>query len=317
MKAVIGVVVALMLAVGIYISLTSDSAQSAAVVSSEAQPSSPTNTVEQVTESPAAEIESSETTVTSESAPTAQIPAELAALAELSGEDLMTALMKYSADAQAVIENTLLLIESGLISIDERLFEYGGNRALSPMGMAVMFSQGNLSVEHFNRFVAAGAELHRDDMNSQLVLMVDEPEVLNTWYNRVGFGPEDHQDMLDSSLLLGNASLTGLIMRDKNGELDNLEFGEFPVNMVMAQMKSREPMNREELENNFSKVEPGTERISAEVRAALYQNNLDQIEILKRYGNLDDEHLKQLEAAKEVLLKSIETVNAFAAEFNG
>ncbi|PTB82670.1 hypothetical protein C9933_01245 [Methylophaga nitratireducenticrescens] len=317
MKAVVGVVVALMLAVGIYISLTGDSAQPTAVVSPETQPSSPTSTVEQVTESPAAEIESSETAVASEPAPTAQIPEELAALAELSGQELMSALMKYSGDSQAVIENTLLLIESGLISIDERLFEFGGNRAMSPMGMAVMFSLGNLSAEHFNRFLAAGAELHRDDMNSKFVAMVDEPEVLNTWYNRVGYGPEEHQEMLDGSLIMGNASLTNLIMQDKNGELDNLEFGEFPVNMVMAQMKSLEPVNRKELENNFSQAEPGTERIAAELLVARYQRNLDQIEVLKRYGNLDDEQRKQLEAANEDLLKSIETVNAFAAEFNG
>ncbi|PTB82952.1 hypothetical protein C9986_02085, partial [Pseudidiomarina aestuarii] len=72
-----------------------------------------------------------------------------------------------------------------------------------------------------------------------------------------------------------------------------------------------------ELENNFSQAEPGTERIAAELLVARYQRNLDQIEVLKRYGNLDDEQRKQLEAANEDLLKSIETVNAFAAEFNG
>ncbi|RUO42200.1 hypothetical protein CWE22_08660 [Pseudidiomarina aestuarii] len=316
MKAVIGVVLALMLAVGIYISLTNDAAQPTLVASPELKPLTPSGTAEQVKQSPTESTASGDSKVAPEPTPSAKIPDELAAIAELSGQELMSELMKYSGDVQSTVENVLLLIEAGLISVDERLFEFGGNRALTPMGMAVMLTQGNLTVEHFDRFLAAGAELYRDDMNSTFIAMVDQPEVMSVWYKELGYGPEDHKEMLSGGLVMGNAALTEMIMQEKNGELDQLEFEEFPVKMVMAQLKSLESVSREKLVENLGNAEEGTEQIAADMAIARLQNNLDQIEILRRYGNLDDEQRANLDAAYENAQNAIDIVTDIVANID-
>lgn len=312
MKAVIGVVVALMLAVGIYISLTNDTAQPTVVVSQETQVSSSSSTPDQVAQSPAETTASSDSQAIPVPTPANEIPAELALIAERTGEDFMTELMKYSGDVQSTINNLLQLIESGIITVDKRLFELDQNRAMSPLGMAVLMSQGDLSAEQFDRFIAAGAELHRDDMNTSFIAMVDNPEVMDTWYEAIGIGPEEHEEILNTGLIFGNTALADMVMQQKNGKLDQLEFGEFPVTMVIAQLSAVESIEREELQKGYDAAEPGTENITAEMSIARFQNNLDQIEILRRYGSLDDDQRARIDAAYEKVQNAIEVVNDIA-----
>lgn len=308
MKAIVGIVVALMLAVGIYISWTSDNTPEQEV---------PDTVAQQAAADPRAKTESEAAVVSTEppadSEEQVEENPELDRIAELSGQEFAMALLQHSGDIETSIENILIMIESGRIDVNQRIVEVGGNNAMTPFLLAVSLSQGQLTLDQFNRFLDAGVTLQNDEISKEMMASVDNPEVIEVWYETAGFGPEDHERMLDDSLKNGNLALAKVILKDKKGELDGIQLSSKAVQRSIRRLESTPLIKLEELREKVTEVDEKTLKMVESFMVPLLQNNVDKTEILLEYAELSGEQRAEVVAANERYRNELEELREILA----
>ncbi|WP_417657423.1 hypothetical protein [Pseudidiomarina aestuarii] len=311
MKVIVGILVALMLVVGVYILWMDDSAseQEARNISIQ-QPAAAAARTENE-----AAVASTERLQGADAA--AEEDPELDRIAELSGQEFAMALLQHSGDLDSSIENMLVMIESGRIDVNKRIAELGNSQAMTPFLLAVGLSQGQLTLDQFHRFLDVGVTLQNDELSKEMMASLDNPEVIEAWYETAAFGPEDHEQLLNNSLKNGNLTLAEIILEDKKGELDGIKLSSDAIAGSITRIQAIAPLELQELKDELAAADEKELKMAESFLIPRLQNSVDETEILLQYAELSEEQRTQVIAANERYKDELEELKEILSTHSG
>lgn len=241
---------------------------------------------------------------------------DLTPFIDLQGSELGIALVRYTPNFSERIDLLLALIEEKHLGINEPLEWMVGNESYTPIWMAFEISRGTMTTAQFQRFLDLGATLQRNDYNENVIGFVMNKDILTTWYDEAGLGPEDHQGMFDQALFRGNPELAELVWEDKGGRFDQVQLSESKVQRYLRNYRNAKPANTDNLLESLKTFEYGDSMLEAFI--AQQYGSIARIEMLKEYGDLTLAERNDLDNAKDLArsnLVAIEKVLVEAREY--
>lgn len=241
---------------------------------------------------------------------------DLTPFIDLPGSELGIALVRYTPNFSERIDLLLALIEEKHLGINEPLEWMVGNESYTPIWMAFEISRGTMTTAQFQRFLDLGATLQRNDYNENVIGFVMNKDILTTWYDEAGLGPEDHQGMFDQALFRGNPELAELVWEDKGGRFDQVQLSESKVQRYLRNYRNAKPANTDNLLESLKTFEYGDSMLEAFI--AQQHGSIARIEMLKEYGGLTLAERNDLDNAKDLArsnLVAIEKVQVEAREY--
>lgn len=309
MKVIVGILVALMLAVGVYFSFVSGPSE----LEQEARETIPEESVADVEhEAAVASLEPLQRADDS-----VEDDPELDRIAELSGQEFAMALLQHSGDLDSSIENMLVMIESGRIDVNKRIAELGNSQAMTPFLLAVGLSQGQLTLDQFHRFLDVGVTLQNDELSKEMMASLDNPEVIEAWYETAAFGPEDHEQLLNNSLKNGNLTLAEIILEDKKGELDGIKLSSDAIAGSIIRIQAIAPLELQELKDELAAADEKELKMAESFLIPRLQNSVDETEILLQYAELSEEQRTRVIAANERYKDELEELKEILSTHSG
>ncbi|PTB82761.1 hypothetical protein C9986_02260, partial [Pseudidiomarina aestuarii] len=242
---------------------------------------------------------------------------ELDRIAELSGQEFAMALLQHSGDLDSSIENMLVMIESGRIDVNKRIAELGNSQAMTPFLLAVGLSQGQLTLDQFHRFLDVGVTLQNDELSKEMMASLDNPEVIEAWYETAAFGPEDHEQLLNNSLKNGNLTLAEIILEDKKGELDGIKLSSDAIAGSITRIQAIAPLELQELKDELAAADEKELKMAESFLIPRLQNSVDETEILLQYAELSEEQRTQVIAANERYKDELEELKEILSTHSG
>lgn len=241
---------------------------------------------------------------------------DLTPFIDIQGYELGIALVRHTPNLSERIDLLLALIEEQHLGINEPLEWIVGNETYTPIWMAFEISRGTMTTAQFQRFLDLGAALQRNDYNENVIGFVMNKDILETWYDEAGLGPEDHQAMFDQALFRGNAKLAELVWEDKGGRFDQVQLSESKVQRYLRNYRNAKPADTDNLLDSLKKFEYGDAMLEAII--AQHHGSIARIEMLKEYGDLTIAERSDLDNAKDLArsdLVALEKVLAEAREY--
>ncbi|WP_417657421.1 hypothetical protein [Pseudidiomarina aestuarii] len=223
---------------------------------------------------------------------------DLMPFADLRGIELNIALVRSIPNLTERVDVLLALIEEQHLGINEPLEWIVGNEIYTPIWMAFEISRGTITTEQFQRFLDLGATLQRNDYTEDVIGFVMNKDILATWYDETGLGPEDHQAMFDQALIRGNADLAELVWEDKGGRFDQVHLSESAVQSYLREYRSVKPADTDKLLDSLKNFEYGDSMLEAFI--AHQHGSIARIEMLKEYGDLTLAERNDLDNAKDL-----------------
>ncbi|RUO42199.1 hypothetical protein CWE22_08650 [Pseudidiomarina aestuarii] len=237
---------------------------------------------------------------------------DLTQFIDVRGPDLGLALVRSTPDFHKRVELLLALIEEQHLNVNETIDWIVGNETITPIWVAFEISRGNITTAQFQRFLDLGATLQRNDFYEDEIGYVMNKDILSTWYDEAGLGPEDHQYMFDLALLRGNAELAELVWVDKGGRFDQVQLSKESVQNFMNDYQGVQPLNEEKLADLVKGTTYGDVIFEAIITRHL--NKIARIELLKDYGNLNSSQREQLEHSESVMLSDLDIMRRILAK---
>lgn len=237
---------------------------------------------------------------------------DLTPFIDIQGYELGIALVRHTPNLSERIDLLLALIEEQHLGINEPLEWIVGNETYTPIWMAFEISRGTITTEQFQRFLDLGATLQRNDYTEDVIGFVTNKDILATWYDEVGLGPEDHQAMFDQALIRGNADLAELVWEDKGGRFDQVQLSESEVKNYLRDYRNAKPGDMNKLLDSLKEFEYGDSMLEAFI--ADKRGSIARIEMLKEYGDLTLAERNDLDNAKDLARSNLVAMQQILAE---
>lgn len=309
MKVIVGIVVALTLAVGVYISLVSSPSELEQEVRGTVPQEALTDVEYKAAVASTEPLQGADDSVEEDP--------ELDRIAQLSGQEFAMALLQHSGDTETSIENLLVMIESGRIDVNKRIAELGDSQAMTPFLLAVGLSQGQLTLDQFHRFLDAGVTLQNDKLSKQMMASMESPDVIEAWYETAAFGPEDHEQLLNNSLKTGNLTLAEIILEDKKGELDGIKLSSDAIERSITRIQAIAPLELQKLKDELAAADEKELKLAESFLIPRLQNSVDKTEILLQYAELSEEQRTRVITANERYKDELEELKEILSTHSG
>lgn len=244
-----------------------------------------------------------------------RIAAALERFGDLRGRALMDALKEDPLAKGIGAEILLAMVEAGYLDSNESIFASGEFGTHSPVYVAILITEGELSTEYFQRFLDLGAQVATDDDWLNLMAFSElDKGVVELWYEAAAVGPELHQQLINYGLYDGSLVLSDLIMNDKGGRYDSLTYSGDFYESTLERLTSYQSITDEQVEDFYQQVSAYIAEGQSFNIFYFHESSIRRAELLINYGNLPVEQRQRVQASREALKTDLQRLKARFAQ---